>query len=327
MKLNIIKLIVLVRKKCHFIFIMSCYMCIIIAGEGQPDTTKLMNIPVKINDKSYNFFIYVNNFDLQKESTVGKYYSPLLGRHVESNIGSNDINNNDHSSNSAVMIVPFPVAKGTKISDIGLVDISTDQMKQLRKNIQSLKPASFGSSKGLSRSYGVSTNSIQVHKIGNYNISVATSLNQLINNIDWNTFNKPTDFDKRVKTLHNKHLYPENYAYFYIVASAVENIKDDGFGIIYPQNTTFTYFPTAHEDNADTHKFDVEIYNFGKNLPQKTQFVSESSIQTALNKLNGSKVKFLNNTYNTMTFDPNIDTFFYAKEDSHKKNHNLFLVR
>jgi hypothetical protein len=42
-------------------------MCIVIAGETQPDTTKLMNIPVIIEGKKYNFFIYVNNFDLQEQ--------------------------------------------------------------------------------------------------------------------------------------------------------------------------------------------------------------------------------------------------------------------
>ena len=42
-------------------------------------------------------------------------------------------------------------------------------------------------------------------------------------------------FEKRVKTFRNRVLYPPQYAYFYVVASAIDNIKDDGFGIIYPQ--------------------------------------------------------------------------------------------
>ena len=52
------------RFYCVFIFKLSIIlyyiMCVIIAGETQPDTTKLINIPVKLNgnDNSYNFFMY-----------------------------------------------------------------------------------------------------------------------------------------------------------------------------------------------------------------------------------------------------------------------------
>ena len=50
-------------------------MCVIIAGETQPDTTKLINIPVKLNgdDNSYNFFMYRGNSYLN--FTLANYFN------------------------------------------------------------------------------------------------------------------------------------------------------------------------------------------------------------------------------------------------------------
>jgi len=114
---------------------------------------------------------------------------------------------------------------------IGLVDITTNKMKELRSNVKSLKPTIMTNS----LSYGLGKQSLsrsvvplQVHKIGNYNISVAISISDLLHRIDWTKFNKPQDFNQRVSTFENKNLYPPKYKYFYVVASAIENIKDDG---------------------------------------------------------------------------------------------------
>lgn len=192
-----------------------------------------MNIPVIIEDKKYNFFIYVNNFDLQEQKNNQISDGLLMDSNAFGNFASflprDDFYKKKLKSNNSIMVVPFPVEKGSLIQEIGLVDISSESMKQLRTSIKSLKPQK--KSKNYS-SRSLSTNSytpLEVHKIGNYNISVATSLQDLLNRIDWNKFNKPNDFEERVNTFKNQILYPNNFDYFYVV----------------------------------NHKFDVEIYNFG----------------------------------------------------------------
>jgi hypothetical protein len=165
---------------------------------------------------------------------------------------------------------------------------------------------------------------IQVHEIGNYKISIAMSINELLNNIDWNKFKKPSNYEKRISTFTNKNLYPTEYEYFYVVASAIKNIEDDGFGIVYPKTNTETYFPTAHEDTSKTHYFDVEIYNFGNDLSKNTKY-NKILMESVLDKLQNIRIKLLDNTYNNITFDKDINCFYYKEEKELMKNHNLFL--
>lgn len=108
-----------------------------------------------------------------------------------------------------------------------------------------------------------------------------------------------------------------------MVAIAIENVKDDGFGIIYPQLKNYFYIPTAHEDNALNHKFDVEIYNFGYGQNSQKDFNNKYYHQI-LNKLQNQQVKMLNNSYKTMSYDKDITTFTYKEENGFMKNHNIW---
>jgi hypothetical protein len=316
-------------------------MCIVISGETQPDTTKLMNIPVIIEDKKYNFFIYVNNFDLQTQKMnqmSDRLFMDFESNDNFSNFGNfgnfasflprdefykkNKLNSTSNSNNS-IMVVPFPVEKGTLVSEIGLVDVSTESMKELRQSIKSLKPKkksineSLGMSKSFSRNF---SEPLEVHKIGNYNISVAKSMTDLLNRIDWSKFNKPADFEQRINTFKNPNLYPREYGYFYVVAEAIENIKDDGFGVVYPQLKKYFYIPTAHEDTASEHNFDVEIYNFGYG----TDNINKTYYHQTLNKLKNQRVKMLNNSYKNMSYDKDISTFSFKEENGSMRNHNIW---
>ena len=345
-------------------------MCIVIAGESEPDTTKLIHIPIIIDNNKYNFFMYINNFDINKNSVVNqlgfnnddKQYSRnnfnftdrfnesinLINNNQFSNRSffqmndngygnyasfdtdtysytDSDRNTNKYYNTNSVMVVPFPVNPNTLSCNIGLVDISTEDMKKLRKEIISLKPYltnSFGSVKNYSHTDSLKP--LEVHKIGNYNISIATSYNQLLERIDWTKFNKPDNFEKRMGTFRNTSLYPQKYAYFYVIASAIENIKDDGFGIVYPQlNDNLIYLPTAHEDTKNEYNFDVEMYVFGYNKSSYTK----KDFHNILNKLQNKPVKMLNNVYKNMTFDTNISSFNFIQEKSKLKNHNIFWGR
>lgn len=306
-------------------------MCVIISGETQPDTTKLMNIPVIVNGIKSNFFMYVNNFDLSNTNTKfeKQYQNTKMFSRLYQDLNTFNLNSNVNvkQNNSSLMVVPFAVSAHTPSSQIGLVDISTREMKQLRTNIKSLKPVlEHTLSTNYSKSFEYDSNKkIEVHKIGNYNISVATSRLKLLNNIDWNKFTKPNDYDKRINTFLNKQLYPNKYAYFYIVAEAIENIKDDGFGIVYPKlSDNNIYIPTAHEDTSRFHDFDVELFIFGKNL-NNPLYSDKKMLHNELQNLQNVNVKMLNNTYEKMNFDKDINTFYYDKIEGNIKNHNVFL--
>ena len=327
-------------------------MCIVLSGETQPDTTKLMNIPVVVDGIKFNFLMYINNFDLNNptmnsnmNSNMNKFNSLLddnnngMFSRLYQDLNTFNLRDNlrNNLGNSSIMVVPFAVDPHTPTSQIGLVDISTKEMKELRKHIESLKPVSKSyMSTNFSGSLSIdSSKKLEVHKVGNYNISIATSRKKLLNNIDWTKFTKPDDYEKRVSTFENKNLYPNNYAYFYIVASAIENIKDDGFGVVYPRLSDGNiYMPTAHEDTYQTHEFDVELFAFGKNLNNRKNLndgmitdISNKSVSYDffLSQLSDINIKMINNTYKKMNFDKDTNTFYYDKIEGMEKNHNIFL--
>ena len=57
----------------------------------------------------------------------------------------------------------------------------------------------------------------------------------------------------------NKQIYQED-EYFYVVAECLKPIKNDGFGVVYP-DCGYDYFPTAHEKLGIVN-FDVKMYMF-----------------------------------------------------------------
>ncbi len=328
-------------------------MCIVISGEVQPDTTKLMNIPVKMKGEqdAYNFFIYVNNFDINKNNTntsknrrnVDFGSSLGFGSLLENNnngsnfasfesnedfYGRHNFNNSNSNNYSSIMVVPFPVEKNTDYRKIGLVDISTEPMKKLRRDINTLvRP--YGSSREMTLGATLSMKNsapLQVHKIGNYNISVALSVNQLLNRIDWTKFTKPSDFSQRMNTFNNKKLYPDKYNYFYVVAEAVENIKDDGFGIVYPQLNDYYYMPTAHEDTAQLHQFDVETYYFQHNNGKNEEYYPGVTAKT-FKTLDNYPVKMLDNSYKKMMSEPGLKTYSLWLQNGMMPNHNDWLKK
>ena len=114
----------------------------------------------------------------------------------------------------------------------------------------------------LSRSYGgilLCSNSIlkkEIYEIGNYNISVADNLNELLNNIDWSKFTKPNDFGERINIMKNKQIYQED-EYFYVVAECLKPVKNDGFGVV----IVVMLFSNSTR-KLGVVNFDVKMYNF-----------------------------------------------------------------
>jgi hypothetical protein len=63
----------------------------------------------------------------------------------------------------------------------------------------------------------------------------------------------------RFDTFKNTDLYKYDCAY--VVAQSQNSVKDDGFGIVYPECNNDT-FPTAHENLGDKRvNYDVKLYN------------------------------------------------------------------
>ena len=251
-------------------------MCIMMTDD-KPSSTRLINIPIKIKNKKYKLLIYTN--DLER-------------------------NNNQIDNKNALMIVPIP--NKYNYDDFGLLNINTKNMKTFRNKLFS----SFVDMTISTNSISNSLNKINVHKIGNYNISVSPNINNL-KNINWNRFNLPNNFQKRFNTLKDKFLYPHNFAY--VIAQANKSVANDGFGVAYPDDG-IDYFPTAHEKLKDIFTsiyYDVKCYNcftypldklsFGQstNFPVKN-LIDKDEIEQIFKHLtkylvmskNGNKIQF-----------------------------------
>lgn len=197
-------------------------MCIMLT-QPEASKTQLFNVPVVIDNENFIMSLYINN-----------------------------ITNN---KSGCFMVVPYPLVSK---NNIALVDVSTEIMKTFRKNVESY---CSGSQRQLSFSTLSKSLTLEVYNVGNYKISIANNLQQLLNNVDWNIFEKPQDFNERIRVFGDKNIYP--FECMYIVAQTTKNIKNDGFGIIY-KNDNFSYFPTAHEYNYDGNDYDVICYDLCK---------------------------------------------------------------
>lgn len=238
----------------------------------EPTATHLFSIPCQMNGEQCQLLIYSNDLDVRESSNVaggsntGQYYSPLLGRNVSMDNSNLPASTTSTSNDDALMIVAIPNVRG---GNVGLIDLSTSELKEFRTKVKEMGESvipftptlgSYGN--GMSR--GISSNgfsSLAVHKVGNYDISVAPTLEALEEQVDWSHFSLPHDFESRKRTLSNKTLFPFDCSY--VVAKARVSVKDDGFGIVF-RDPGFTYFPTCHEGASNNvKKYDVRCYEFG----------------------------------------------------------------
>lgn len=329
-------------------------MCVIIAGEQEPDTTKLFSIPVIVEGEiKSTLSLYVNNFDLSSGTELdsnlfpsmerlptmsGTYYNAwgqLVG-HPKTEISNYRLNN------GSIMIVAYPIEKIIENPLIGLVDVSTDSMKQFRSEVQKFKPIA----RSMSRSFNYFSNSmsdktLEVHEVGNYLISVAIDLHSLQTRLDWTKFTKPNDFDVRIKTLQNPKLFPPTYNWFYIVATTIKNIKDDGFGVVHPRLTgDLIFFPTAHEQRnnstSNSYNFDYDLYCYSlrdknearltlTNNNTRNTHLHNKIILNPLNKLKNLPFFDINKNQLKLNPDINIKYLSIIQQNGKGNNHNCFL--
>jgi hypothetical protein len=95
-----------------------------------------------------------------------------------------------------------------------------------------------------------------VNKVGDYQISVVFSVEDILSKIDWTIFHKPSDLDRRLATIEDKTLFPFDSKAI-IIASATSSIDNSGFGIVYKDPTCFV--PVCHESTNPCPHYDVCI--------------------------------------------------------------------
>ena len=233
-------------------------MCIMLTKES-PTSTRLINIPVTLSGRKSKLLLYTNDLSVT-------------------------------SDRNALMIVPIPNPDCSY--NFGLVSTSSPKMKNFRHALKLAFQTVNKKSKTRSRNYVLSMNSFrEVHQIGNYNISIAKNLNELKSKIDWSKFDLPNDFDARFGTLSNSSIY-NNCNYSYVIAQSSKSVKNDGFGIIYP-DIGESYFPTAHEETITGGPvyYDVQIYNCINHSTPK--FVSFANKEFMIKYLDTNKSKRL----------------------------------
>jgi len=322
-------------------------MCVIVAGENKPDTTKLYSVPVIIdNGVKSTLSIYSNNFNvhpdtnmdgyslpsmLKKPTISGLYYNvhgQLVG--YPKNELSDSQSFGSHTRGGAIMIVPYPIERDISNPIIGLVDVSTDKMKKFQTDVKNLKP--------IARSMTDSFNAkpLEVYKIGSYNISVALGFSDLQTRLDWTKFTKPSDFEVRIRTLANPKLFPQSYRWFYVVAEAINNIKDDGFGVVYSRlSADLIYFPTAHEQretniSSSDYNFDYECFGYSLRPKKQDGIYNMNSSQNdrilkPLENLKNLEFIDLNKNILRLNPDPHINNLSIIEQDGSGDNHNWFI--
>lgn len=292
-------------------------MCIMMTPH-EPSSTHLFNIPYTIDGVKYQLLLYTNDLSFEDKSKgkeitrsmdadpLKTYYSTMIERGYldERSFGvpAGAEKTIATAPDTALMIVPIP--NPTNATNFGLVDVTTKQMKQFRTEAKrvgnGLIPWEYLlSSTNMDGVLFGKSESLMVHRIGNYDISVAPSLEALEEQIDWSHFSLPADFERRKATLSNSTLFP--YSCAYVVAKAVTSVKDDGFGVLFP-DPGFTYFPTCHEDNGGKHNYDVRCYEFGSkrhnSFPFKVTCDAISKYNYSFSASEGSKVAAVGKVFN-----------------------------
>lgn len=267
-------------------------MCIIlgVSNSDHPSDTHIFNLPVIVQSQpnvQNNLLIYSNSFKLNK-------YNP-----------------------NEIMIVVVPMDPNT---DIGLIDISKQNIRLLRHNLTTAGDSliKYDELKKLSKSLNNASNVLCskdltkaiVHEIGSYNISVVNSTKELIDCIDWSKFGQiPIDISKRIETIDDVNLFPFEHKAL-IVAISRTSIDSDGFGIVYSAPKIKSFFPTCHEHSKEKScKYDVKLYELSddiSNITTKPTFITNNKIQYSFD----GNIVFSRTNYQTKSFVGKINTFF-----------------
>jgi hypothetical protein len=156
------------------------------------------------------------------------------------------------------MVVPFPNPTGGR--RFGLISGNDTRLfrQQYREKFRS---SEIHLEKMRSRS-SYDAMEAEVFTVGNYICSVVPNLAELHASINWSEFDVPADFKERMAVFDDRSIIDETCGF--VVAKAIKNVKDDGFGIVYPDDG-MVYFPTCHENEpSKRYSYDVCLYAFNE---------------------------------------------------------------
>lgn len=294
-------------------------MCIVITGNNLPSKTKIIQVPVTIDNIAYNCLMYVNSFELDKSILQNDYFT--VGTFLEKSF-------NNNIKDPSLLIIPIPIPKRSKL-EFGFFDINNNKMQKMMYDMNTLKNANNNI-----------INSIDTTVFGNYKISITRSKEELINRIDWNVFNKPYDFESRIKTLEDQNLFYPEYDWVYVILIAEQNIMNNGFGIVY-KSLDVDYFPIAssNKENFVIEKntiYDHDIYHFSNNtgVDSKIGPLKSDSYTTKLNKthinllntLSTIPIEFERGIIKRMMID-SVKFCNYYRIKGAGKNKNVYLLK
>jgi hypothetical protein len=225
-------------------------MCVILSSSPEPTKTHLINIPGVL------FSPEDKNPDCAAQISL---YNNDIGVSVE---------------NPFCMVVAYPMydyamiksggVAGTEVgrekvkARIGLIDMdNAGTLPEHAKNIQyqgtrlgdekfRIPLVSLGVSFGLSADGDDHTRSLKVHRVGNYNVSLAFEYDDLLTRLDAGAFRRPADYADRIATFRDTNLFLGPM--FYVVSQCVDpSITTGSFGVVYPAPFDVQYFPTCHQ--------------------------------------------------------------------------------
>lgn len=185
-------------------------MCIILTGEEEPVNTKILTVPIYINSIRYNLSVYLNSINMDRKNAIlGIGFARTLP--VKKN------------AKGVVMVIPYALPKNNKYP-IALIDIADKRIKRFVEktiNTNSINPQ----------------NTYIINETVNslYTISLANSIEDIEESIDWNQYTKPPDYNYRLQTFLDSKLYKhEKYDYIYVVMKTMTTVINSGFCIIHP---------------------------------------------------------------------------------------------
>jgi hypothetical protein len=290
-------------------------MCIVITGNNLPSNTKIIQVPVTIDNLSYNCLMYTNSIELDKASLQNDYFT--VGRYLETSFNYNTLD-------PSLLIVPIPIPKRSKL-EFGFFDIANRKIQKVIYDMNTLKNTA---------------NKLDTIISGNYKISVTRSKEELLSRIDWMVFTKPYDFETRVKTLDDNNLFYPEYDWIYVVLIAEQNVMNNGFGIVY-KSVDIDFFPVAsmNKEKYSIEKntiYNHELYHFSNNTgvdskigPLKsdstTTKLSKSHIDL-LNILSTVPIEFERGIIKRMVID-NVKFCNYYNVKGTGNNKNIYLLK
>lgn len=294
-------------------------MCIVITGNNLPSKTKIIQVPVTIDNVAYNCLMYINSFELDKSVLQNDYFT--VGTFLE-----NSFNNN--IKDPSLLIIPIPIPKRSKL-EFGFFDINNRKMQKMIYDMNTLRNVNTNI-----------INNLDTTVLGNYKISITRSKEELLNRIDWNIFNKPHDFESRIKTLEDQNLFYPEYEWVFVILVAEQNVMNNGFGIVY-KSLDIDYFPisSSNKENFVIEKnsiYDHDLYHFSNNTgvdskigPLKSDSYTTKLNQTHINLLNTLStipIEFERGIIKRMMID-SVKFCNYYKIKGVGKNKNVYLLK